>query len=450
MPPAARISDMHTCPMVNPGPVPHVGGPDISGSPDVIVGFMPQARVGDSLVCVPAVDSIAKGSPTVLVNGRMAARIGDSTVHGGVIVAGCPTVLIGETGQGSTLKGAAADGTPFCEECEKAKKALQKLEETPAPNDPPPGSADVVSAEGKKIIQSIKAAVDKILPEEKEDRERLIRAIKPLAEKLIKGGKDDSSAADWARTAKASIMKAYDVEDHWDVIDKVYERNEEKFGDKLGPSIKYLVSEKGKTAREIIDAAATGNLKEKLTELKPEIIDRVAEKLIENETVRGLVVAGVNGNLKEKLLETKDQLIDKVVADHIVDPKVGSVVAAALKGDFAGAKSAAIDGVASTLIENEQVRSVVVAAAQGNIDEAKSLATNAIIDQIPNEQVKGVVSAIANHTLPDKLSEMSQAGLDKFLDGVMDAETKEFAKPLLEHLKAMLGEKVSSVAGGLV
>ena len=450
MPPAARISDMHTCPMVNPGPVPHVGGPDISGSPDVIVGFMPQARVGDSLVCVPAVDSIAKGSPTVLVNGRMAARIGDSTVHGGVIVAGCPTVIIGETGQGATLKGAAADGTPFCEECEKAKKALEKLEQVPPPNDPPPGSADVVSVEGKTIIQRIKEAADKILPEDKSDRERLFRAIKPLAEKLIEGGKDENSAADWARAAKLSVMKAYEVEDHWDVIGKVYERNQDKFGDTLGPSVNYLISEKGKTAREIIDAAAVGNLKEKLTELKPEIIDRAAEKLIENETVRGLVVAGINGNLKEKILETKDLLIDKVVADNIADPKIGSVVAAAVKGDFAGAKSAAIDGVASTLIENEQVRGVVVAAAQGNMDEAKSLATNAVIDQIPNEQVKGVVSAIANNTLPDKLSEMSQGALDTFLDGVMDAETKEFAKPLLEHLKAMLGEKVASVAGGIV
>lgn len=450
MPPAARISDMHTCPMVNPGPVPHVGGPDISGSPDVIVGFMPQARVGDSLVCVPAVDSIAKGSPTVLVNGRMAARIGDSTVHGGVIVAGCPTVLIGDTGQGATLKGAAADGTPFCEECEKAKKALAKLEETPPPNAPPEGSADTISAEGKRVIASIKAAVDKVLPEDKEDRERLIRAIKPLAEKLIKGGKDENGAADWARTARLSIMKAYEVEDHWDVLGKVYERNQDKFGGALGPTVKYLTSEKGKTAREIIDAAAAGNLREKLTELKPEIIDRVAGKLIENETVRGLVVAGVNGNLKEKILETKDQLIDKVVGDHIENPKIASVMAAAMKGDFAGAKSAAIDGVASTLIDNEQVRGVVVAAAQGNIDEAKALAVGAIVDQIPNEQVKGVVGAIANHTLPEKLSEMSQGALDKFLDGVMDAETKEFAKPLLEHLKGMLGEKVASIAGGIV
>ena len=126
MPPAARISDMHTCPMVNPGPVPHVGGPVSAGSPDVQIGFMPAARVGDSMVCVPAPDTIAKGSATVLINNMMAARIGDSSAHGGVIVAGCPTVMIGDSGQGSTFSLAAAHGTPFCEECEKAKKKLQE------------------------------------------------------------------------------------------------------------------------------------------------------------------------------------------------------------------------------------------------------------------------------------------------------------------------------------
>lgn len=153
MPPAARISDMHTCPMVNPGPVPHVGGPDITGSPDVITGFMPQARVGDSLVCVPAIDAIAKGSPTVLVNNKQAARIGDPTNHGGVIVAGCPTVLIGESGQGYTLRGAAVSGAPFCEECEKAKKEAEKkaLEKAPPPNVPPPDSVTLDPAQAKIV-----------------------------------------------------------------------------------------------------------------------------------------------------------------------------------------------------------------------------------------------------------------------------------------------------------
>lgn len=97
MPPAARISDMHTCPMVTPGtpPVPHVGGPITVGCPTCLIGGMPAARVGDMAVCVGPPDSIAFGSPTVVIGGMMAARIGDPTTHGGVIVAGCPTVMVG-------------------------------------------------------------------------------------------------------------------------------------------------------------------------------------------------------------------------------------------------------------------------------------------------------------------------------------------------------------------
>lgn len=119
MPPASRLTDMHTCPMVT-GLVPHVGGP-ISGpcAPNVIIGGLPAARVTDMAVCVGPPDQIAKGSPTVKINGLMAARIGDMTVHGGVIVMGFPSVIIGEVGmggaQGATLKAAAKSGAAFCE-----------------------------------------------------------------------------------------------------------------------------------------------------------------------------------------------------------------------------------------------------------------------------------------------------------------------------------------------
>jgi uncharacterized Zn-binding protein involved in type VI secretion len=92
--PAARLTDMHVCPMVT-GIVPHVGGPIIMGSPTVITGKMPQARVSDPLTCVGPPDTIVKGSATVLVNSLPAARIGDSTAHGGTIILGFPTVLIG-------------------------------------------------------------------------------------------------------------------------------------------------------------------------------------------------------------------------------------------------------------------------------------------------------------------------------------------------------------------
>ncbi|NTW50999.1 MAG: type VI secretion protein [Chlorobiaceae bacterium] len=96
MPSAARVSDMHVCPMVNPGPVPHVGGPVMPpGTPTVFIGGQPAATVGDMCVCTGPPDSIVKGSATVFIGGKMAARMGDSTAHGGSIVAGCPTVNIG-------------------------------------------------------------------------------------------------------------------------------------------------------------------------------------------------------------------------------------------------------------------------------------------------------------------------------------------------------------------
>ncbi len=94
MPPAARITDMHTCPMVT-GVVPHVGGPIIKGHPTVMIAKMPAARVADMVTCVGPPDVIVKGSATVMIGKMPAARMGDNTAHGGVIVLGAPTVMIG-------------------------------------------------------------------------------------------------------------------------------------------------------------------------------------------------------------------------------------------------------------------------------------------------------------------------------------------------------------------
>jgi uncharacterized Zn-binding protein involved in type VI secretion len=93
--PAARLTDMHVCPMTT-GPVPHVGGPITGpGAPTVLIGGMPAARVGDLVTCVGPPDTIAAGCFTVLIGGQPAARMGDSCAHGGTVVIGCPTVLIG-------------------------------------------------------------------------------------------------------------------------------------------------------------------------------------------------------------------------------------------------------------------------------------------------------------------------------------------------------------------
>lgn len=146
MPMAARMGDLHTCPMSD-GPKPHVGGPILPPClPTVLTGGPPQARVTDMLTCVGPPDVIAKGSATVLVGGLMAARVGDMTVHGGVITLGCPTVMIGDAAGGggsgggasmvtprmgaegkgadhlaiaNALIAAAKEGVPFCEQCQK-------------------------------------------------------------------------------------------------------------------------------------------------------------------------------------------------------------------------------------------------------------------------------------------------------------------------------------------
>jgi uncharacterized Zn-binding protein involved in type VI secretion len=95
MPSAARVGDMHTCPMAT-GTVPHVGGPVLPpGAPTVMIGGMPAAKVGDMLTCTGPPDTIAAGSSSVMIAGSPAARQGDSTSHGGSITLGCATVIIG-------------------------------------------------------------------------------------------------------------------------------------------------------------------------------------------------------------------------------------------------------------------------------------------------------------------------------------------------------------------
>lgn len=129
--PAARITDMHTCPMVTPGtpPVPHVGGPVIGpGVPTVLIGGMPAAVLGDSCTCVGPPDTIILGSTGVMIGGKPAARMGDMTAHGGVISVGCPTVLIGEVSPSPTVvKASIFSGL------KSALKATFKKSETDAP-----------------------------------------------------------------------------------------------------------------------------------------------------------------------------------------------------------------------------------------------------------------------------------------------------------------------------
>ena len=116
--PAARIGDMHVCPMVT-ALVPHVGGPVVGpGVPTVLIGGMPAAVSGDMCVCTGPPDTIVLGSTGVFIGGKPAARMGDMCAHGGTIVVGLPTVLIGETAGGGGQAGAAASaGAPAMKKC---------------------------------------------------------------------------------------------------------------------------------------------------------------------------------------------------------------------------------------------------------------------------------------------------------------------------------------------
>ena len=156
MPEAARISDMHVCPQPS-----HVGGPVFSGSADVIVGFLPAARVNDSLVCPPVgpADRIQSGSATVLINNRSAARRTDPCAHGGRIVVGCPTVLIGDTPQSFAMRAAAARATPFCEDCAGTPQRTYTSSEPSdaTPTDPRTATLANRPTESKREKQSLAA-----------------------------------------------------------------------------------------------------------------------------------------------------------------------------------------------------------------------------------------------------------------------------------------------------
>lgn len=94
MPPAARVLDMHVCPLVNVL-VPHVGGPILPpGAVTVMIGGMPAARVGDLATCVGPPDVIVLGSFTTMFQGMPAAYMGSVTAHGGAVVMGCPMVMV--------------------------------------------------------------------------------------------------------------------------------------------------------------------------------------------------------------------------------------------------------------------------------------------------------------------------------------------------------------------
>ncbi len=97
MPLAARVTDLHTCPL-------HIGGPILPpGVPTILIGSLPAAHVSTLAMCIGPVDTIVRGSPTVLLAGRGAARVNDNTMHGGRVSNGHPHVDIGDFGPGGVM-----------------------------------------------------------------------------------------------------------------------------------------------------------------------------------------------------------------------------------------------------------------------------------------------------------------------------------------------------------
>lgn len=119
--PVAKVGDMHTCPMTT-GPVPHVGGPIVGpGATTVLVDNMPVAVVSDAATCSGPPDVIISGSTTVLAENKPLAALGSQTAHGGVVVAGSPTVLVGDVPSPPQTQVLQTD-QPVCEECEEGSE----------------------------------------------------------------------------------------------------------------------------------------------------------------------------------------------------------------------------------------------------------------------------------------------------------------------------------------
>lgn len=181
--PAARITDMHTCPMVT-GVVPHVGGPILPpGTPTVLIGGMPAAVLGDMCTCAGGPDTIILGSTTVLIGGKPAARMGDQTAHGGVIVLGCMTVLIGDSGGGGGSGGA---GSMMIKDLptSAAQNALNKKSLTEAANN----GEGIASRTDKEDLK----AQFTLLDEAEKPVEGVKYEIETVAGKKYKGKTDSS------------------------------------------------------------------------------------------------------------------------------------------------------------------------------------------------------------------------------------------------------------------
>lgn len=329
--PAARQTDMHLCPMIIPSvpPVPHVGGPIIAGSPNVLINGLPAARVGDIAMCtgcgIP--DPIAKGSPTVLINGMMAARVMDTTSHGGMIILGSFNVLIGAS----------------------------------------PIMAQVMSmlTQAARALAKVLAKLDKLISDKPGD------TIAGIAQAM----KDAVARAAGARTDRRDARNRRMGEAVKGVIDEVVSR--------LDPNGTNGLADLGNEARDIVDGVVEGIIKQRhettqaVVDALNKRIDRAADRASEAarlasdpEALREAIRDEIDRRIAEGNART-DALRDKAKgkideATGIVDPD-GDLGIAAL-GDEA---KDAVDRAADTRKEvREAVNQVIADGVDTVIDKA--------------------------------------------------------------------------------
>ena len=206
--PAARVTDMHVCPMVT-GIVPHVGGPILPPcAPTVLTGMLPQARVSDLCVCVGPPDVIAMGAFTVLVSGLPAARIGDMTAHGGVIVLGMFTVLIGDNGAGGGGGGAAMAPpvSPDCAELARVHDTGMLAAATYSPDAPlPPGYSRVTDPQELSRLGLSPEMLSPPASEGSNFHADVFRRDQPPGYVIGYRGTQMTSGADWESNARQGV-----------------------------------------------------------------------------------------------------------------------------------------------------------------------------------------------------------------------------------------------------
>ena len=222
--PAARLTDMHTCP-ASDGAVPHVGGPILGvGCPTVLINGRPAARVTDFGVCIGPPDPIVRGSATVLIGGLPAARLGDPTTHGGVIITGSPNVLIGDAAGGGGGGVSAPNAIP-CAKLADAAAMAQLCDHTYDPKAPVPAGykyLDPDTKEGTAALAKLNLQKKDLSPNKSHFRAQIFERQGPNSGQYVVSFRGTTSGEDWKNNFAQGAGKHSDYYDRaQDVANRV-------------------------------------------------------------------------------------------------------------------------------------------------------------------------------------------------------------------------------------